>query len=120
MGVFADVGPLPVFVSTHVCLLDWLFRDRAAFTDIRQLIPADIKWDPNATPPQYTDNGDQVIEKGTHLRIKLIGTRSDVGSMFAIGSVKEDFLGSDAKSTQLAPVANPRVEHFEVTIRQPF
>ncbi|KAL8678585.1 MAG: hypothetical protein Q9186_005088 [Xanthomendoza sp. 1 TL-2023] len=59
-----------------------------------QLIPPDIKWDPNATPPQYTDNGDQVIEKGTHLRIKLIGTRSDVGSMFAIGSVKEDFLGS--------------------------
>jgi DNA-directed RNA polymerase II subunit RPB7 len=74
MGVFADVGPLPVFVSNH-------------------LIPSEIKWDPNATPPQYTDNGDQVIEKGTHLRIKLIGTRSDVGSMFAIGSVKEDFLG---------------------------
>ncbi|KAL8961513.1 MAG: hypothetical protein Q9193_001943 [Seirophora villosa] len=74
MGVFADVGPLPVFVSNH-------------------LIPPDIKWDPNATPPQYTDNKDQVIEKGTHLRIKLIGTRSDVGSMFAIGSVKEDFLG---------------------------
>ena len=60
-----------------------------------KLIPSDIKWDPNATPPQYTDNGDQVIEKGTHLRIKLIGTRSDVGSMFAIGSVKEDFLGFD-------------------------
>lgn len=34
-----------------------------------------------------------MIEKGTHLRIKLIGTRSDVGSMFAIGSIKEDFLG---------------------------
>lgn len=58
-----------------------------------QLIPSDIKWDPNATPPQYTDNGDQVIEKGTHLRIKLIGTRSDVNNMYAIGSVKEDFLG---------------------------
>ena len=61
--------------------------------DSLQLIPGDIKWDPNATPPQYTDNGDQVIEKGTHLRVKLIGTRSDVGSMFAIGSIKEDFLG---------------------------
>ena len=22
MGVFADVGPLPVFVSNHVCLFD--------------------------------------------------------------------------------------------------
>ena len=57
------------------------------------MIPSDIKWDPNATPPQFTDNGDQVIEKGTHLRIKIMGTRSDVGSMFAIGSIKEDFLG---------------------------
>lgn len=28
MGVFADVGPLPVFVSNHVCLLDRLYRDR--------------------------------------------------------------------------------------------
>ena len=36
-----------------------------------------------------------MIEKGTHLRVKLIGTRSDVGSMFAIGSIKEDFLGSE-------------------------
>ncbi|KAK4696415.1 dipeptidyl aminopeptidase B, partial [Lecanoromycetidae sp. Uapishka_2] len=57
------------------------------------LIPADIKYDANATPPQFTDNGDQVIEKGTHLRVKIIGMRSDVGSMFAIGSIKEDFLG---------------------------
>jgi len=75
MGFFADVGPLPVFVSTH-------------------LIPSEIKYDGNATPPQFTDNGDQVIEKGTHIRIKLIGTRSDVGSMYAIGSIKEDFLGT--------------------------
>ena len=62
--------------------------------DSSQLIPPDITWDANATPPQFTDNGDQVIEKGTLLRIKLIGTRSDVGNMFAIGSIREDFLGS--------------------------
>ncbi|MCJ1295400.1 hypothetical protein MMC34_006962 [Xylographa carneopallida] len=85
MGVFADVGPLPVFVSSH-------------------LIPSDIKWDPNATPPQYTDNGDQVIEKGTHLRIKLIGIRGDVGSMFAIGSIKEDFLGSTSSVSSTSAV----------------
>lgn len=93
--MFADVGPLSVFVSNHVCctfrVVFGLNLGRKA--DGLQLIPAEIKWDPNATPPQYTDNGDQVIEKGTHLRIKLIGTRNDVGNMFAIGSVKEDFLG---------------------------
>lgn len=94
MGVFADVGPLPVFVSNHVSHISRISQACMQLTfDIVQLIPSEIKWDPNATPPQYTDNGDQVIEKGTHLRIKLIGTRSDVGSMFAIGSVKEDFLG---------------------------
>lgn len=95
-GVFADVGPLSVFVSNHVCgeFLVVIGLNLGRKADKVQLIPAEIKWDPNATPPQYTDNGDQVIEKGTHLRIKLIGTRSDVGNMFAIGSVKEDFLGS--------------------------
>ncbi|KAK2785756.1 DNA-directed RNA polymerase II subunit [Onygenales sp. PD_12] len=73
-GIFAEVGPLTVFVSKH-------------------LIPPEIKWDPDATPPQYTDNGDQIIEKGTNLRIKLIGLRNDVQNMFAIGSIKEDYLG---------------------------
>jgi hypothetical protein len=35
-----------------------------------------------------------VIEKGAQVRVKLIGLRSDVGSMYAIGSIKEDYLGS--------------------------
>lgn len=60
---------------------------------ILQLIPSDIKWDPNATPPQYTNNEDTVIEPGTHVRCKIIGTRSEVGGMWAIGSIKEDYLG---------------------------
>jgi len=74
MGFFAEVGPLPLFVSAH-------------------LIPSDIKFDANATPPQFTNNEDSVIEKGTDIRIKLIGIRSDVGQMYAIGSIKEDYLG---------------------------
>lgn len=57
------------------------------------MVPGDVRWDPNATPPQYTNNTDTVIEKGSQLRIKIMGTRSDVGSMFAIGSIKEDYLG---------------------------
>lgn len=59
----------------------------------QQLISKDIKFDPNATPWQWTDNEDQVIEKGAQVRVKLIGLRSDVGSMYAIGSIKEDYLG---------------------------
>jgi hypothetical protein len=54
-----------------------------------QLIPSEIRFDSNANPPQFSDNGEQVIEKGTHIRMKLIGTRSDVDKLFAIGSIKE-------------------------------
>lgn len=73
-GFFCQVGPLKLFVSAH-------------------LIPSDIQWDPNASPPQYTNNEDTVIEKGTHVRVKILGTRSEVGEMWAIGSIKEDYLG---------------------------
>lgn len=34
-----------------------------------------------------------MIEKGTHVRVKILGTRSEVGEMWAIGSIKEDYLG---------------------------
>jgi len=57
------------------------------------MIPADIKWDPNATPPQFTDNEESVIQVGTHIRVKIVGTRAEVGNMFAIASIKEDYLG---------------------------
>jgi DNA-directed RNA polymerase II subunit RPB7 len=53
------------------------------------MIPADIKFDANATPPQWTDDGEQVIEKGTNIRIKIKGLRSEVDKMYAVGTMKE-------------------------------
>lgn len=53
------------------------------------MIPSDITFDANATPPQWTDNGEQVIEKGTNIRIKIKGLRSEVDKMFAVGTMKE-------------------------------
>lgn len=53
------------------------------------MIPGEIKFDANATPPQWTDNGDQVIEKGTNIRIKIKGLRAELDKMFAIGTMKE-------------------------------
>ncbi|CAO3596958.1 RNA polymerase Rpb7 [Absidia repens] len=73
MGFFADVGPLQVFVSSH-------------------LIPNDMRYDPNSTPPCYSSD-DQVINKGAQVRIKLVGTRIDATEIFAIGTIKEDYLG---------------------------
>lgn len=53
------------------------------------MIPSDVKFDANATPPQWTDDGEQVIEKGTNIRIKIKGMRSEVGKMYAVGTMKE-------------------------------
>ncbi|CDK29227.1 unnamed protein product [Kuraishia capsulata CBS 1993] len=74
MGFIADVGPLSVFVSTH-------------------LIPGDMKYNPSNTPPAYMSE-DQLIVKGSKVRLKIVGTRTDVNEIVAIGSIKEDFLGS--------------------------
>ncbi|CAN9442191.1 unnamed protein product [Alternaria alternata] len=69
-GFFVDCGSLQAFVG-------------------RSMIPAEIKFDANATPPQWTDDGEQVIEKGTNIRIKIKGLRSEVDNMYAVGTMKE-------------------------------
>ena len=91
-GFFGHAGPLKIFVSQHVSL-DAQRRGTRLMEG--QMIPNEIKWDPNATPPQYTNNDDTVIEKDSQVRVKLVGTRNEVGGMWAIGSIKEDYLGYD-------------------------
>ncbi|KAH8885162.1 hypothetical protein GQ53DRAFT_751455 [Thozetella sp. PMI_491] len=73
-GFFAQAGPLKLFVSTH-------------------LMPDEIKYDANASPPQFTNNTDITIEPGTHVRVKIMGTRTEIGEIWAIGSINGDFLG---------------------------
>jgi DNA-directed RNA polymerase II subunit RPB7 len=53
------------------------------------MIPAEITFNSLATPPQWTDNGQQVIEKGKPVRIKIKGIRSDMGNIYAIGTINE-------------------------------
>ncbi|POY72205.1 hypothetical protein BMF94_4781 [Rhodotorula taiwanensis] len=92
MGIFVDVGPLQCFISTH-------------------LVPPDFSFDPNSNPPCFsssedtcssTDNGQLsfraptlqlTIQKGTKIRLKIVGTRIDATEIFAIGTIKEDYLG---------------------------
>ncbi|KAJ4489623.1 RNA polymerase Rpb7 [Lentinula edodes] len=73
MGFFADVGPLSVFVS-------------------HQLIPPDMKFEPNSNPPSFASE-QQIIEKNTKIRLKIVGTRVDATEIFAIGTVNEEHLG---------------------------
>ncbi|OMJ27511.1 DNA-directed RNA polymerase II subunit rpb7 [Smittium culicis] len=60
--------------------------------NVNKLIPADMKFDPNGNPPNYHSE-DQKIEKGTPVRLKIVGTRVDATEIFVIGTIKEDYLG---------------------------
>ncbi|KAJ2787892.1 DNA-directed RNA polymerase II subunit [Coemansia interrupta] len=73
MGFFASAGPLEIFVSQN-------------------LIPADMEFDPNVNPPSY-HNEEVKIENGTLVRVKIAGTRIDATKIYAIGTIKEDYLG---------------------------
>ena len=57
------------------------------------MMPSEIKYDANATPPQWTNNADVVIETGTHVRVNIKGLRVEVGDMWAIGNINGDYLG---------------------------
>ncbi|KGB75086.2 DNA-directed RNA polymerase II subunit RPB7 [Cryptococcus deuterogattii R265] len=73
MGFFAMVGPLQVFVSCH-------------------LTHSDMKFDPSVSPPCYRSN-DEIIQKDTKVRIQIVGCRVEANDMFAIGTIKKDYLG---------------------------
>ncbi|KAL7423367.1 DNA-directed RNA polymerase II subunit [Cryptotrichosporon argae] len=73
MGFFAMVGPLQVFVSSH-------------------LVHSDMKFDPHASPPCYR-SADEVIQKDTKVRMQVVGCRIEATDIFAIGTIKKDFLG---------------------------
>ncbi|KAJ3126858.1 DNA-directed RNA polymerase II subunit [Nowakowskiella sp. JEL0407] len=75
MGFFADIGPLQCFA-----------------------IPPYLQFDPASNPPAFVgttqETQDIRIEKGTKVRIRLVGIRVDQSEIFATGSIKEHFLGA--------------------------
>ncbi|KAJ3148623.1 DNA-directed RNA polymerase II subunit [Geranomyces michiganensis] len=78
LGFWADLGPLTMFVAAA-------------------LLPSYYKFDPAASPAAYVneeDNGhEQRIEKGMAVRARIIGIRTDATEIFAVGTIKEDYLG---------------------------
>lgn len=78
MGFFAEVGPLPVFVSKHA-------------------IPADMVFDQNSNPPSYvsqvTDEQPIRIRPDSEVRLRIVGTHFDVNEIRAIGTIRDDYLG---------------------------
>jgi len=73
-GFFVDVGGLSVFVS-------------------KAMIPTQLKYSVESSTPSFTDNQDQHIERDVQVRLRIKGIRGEMGSMYAIGSIREDYLG---------------------------
>jgi DNA-directed RNA polymerase II subunit RPB7 len=92
-GFFGNAGPVKLFVSSHV--RSWAPRSKltSLTAHATQMMPEDCKYQANATPPQYSNQIDLVIEPGSHVRVKIMGLRSEVGVMWAIGTINGDFLG---------------------------
>ncbi|PWN94821.1 putative DNA-directed RNA polymerase II chain Rpb7 [Tilletiopsis washingtonensis] len=74
MGFFATVGPLQIFTSVH-------------------LLPVDFKFQPDSNPAEYASADGSTIVKGKKVRLRIVGTRIDANEIFAVGLMKEDYLG---------------------------
>lgn len=91
-GFFAYAGPAEFFVSKHVSLpCGYLIRNTN--TNSPQMMPEDVKYQQNATIPMFTNNEDFTLEKGTQVRLRIRGLRSEVGNLYGIGTMAQDYLG---------------------------
>lgn len=74
-GVFCEAGPLTIFVAQ---------------TNMK----AGMTYNPDTTPPQFSNaRGDEIIEKGTAVRTQIMGLRSDVNAIMAIGRMSDSWFG---------------------------
>jgi len=57
------------------------------------MIPPQLKYTVEGSTPSFTDNQDQTVERGSQVRLRIKGIRGEMDQMFAIGSIREDYLG---------------------------
>ena len=61
-----------------------------------QMIDPRMKFSMEGSTPNFSDPSDvegATLEQGSQVRLRIKGIRAEVGSMFAIGSIREDYLG---------------------------
>ncbi|KAI7840222.1 hypothetical protein COHA_006004 [Chlorella ohadii] len=57
------------------------------------LIPETFEFNTAHEPCYQTADGEQKIVPGSEVRLRIVGTRVDASDIFAVGSIKEDYLG---------------------------
>jgi hypothetical protein len=61
-----------------------------------QMIPSSLKFSMEGATPSFADNEGQTVEAGSQVRLRIKGIRSELNQMYAIGSIREDYLGYEA------------------------
>mmetsp|Transcript_4101 Transcript_4101/g.5700 ORF Transcript_4101/g.5700 Transcript_4101/m.5700 type:complete len:180 (-) Transcript_4101:201-740(-) len=75
LGFFAEVGPLPVFVSRHA-------------------MPADLQEGFDPSQESWTSTDKEVeIKAGCGVRLRIMGLSVDAADISAIGTISDDYLG---------------------------
>ena len=57
------------------------------------MIPSSLKFSMEGATPSFADNEGQTVEAGSQVRLRIKGIRSELNQMYAIGSIREDYLG---------------------------
>jgi hypothetical protein len=52
-----------------------------------------MRHNPDATPPQYSNSAGDVLEKGTAVRVQLMGVRNDVTKVYAVAKMSGQWFG---------------------------
>ena len=63
----------------------------------KHLIPSDLKFDAQSQPAAYvseiSDEKPQRVTKDSEVRLRVVATRIDASEIFAIGTIKDEYLG---------------------------
>ena len=57
------------------------------------MIPPSMKYNAEGSTPSWSESDGMTIEKDSQVRLRLKGIRGELGQMYAIGSIREDYLG---------------------------
>ncbi|KAK0961538.1 DNA-directed RNA polymerase II subunit [Friedmanniomyces endolithicus] len=94
-----DISEAKIMPGTGMAMFDISYRAiiwrpfRGEVVD-GLMIPAELKYTVEGSTPSFTDNDDQTIERGSQVRLRIKGIRGEMGQMYAIGSIREDYLGA--------------------------
>ncbi|KAL7034882.1 hypothetical protein ACKWTF_008153 [Chironomus riparius] len=77
VGIFLDIGPLTCFVSHNS-------------------LPDRMEFCPKHDPVCYKSKEEncEILAVDIDVRVKIVGLRTDINGMFAIGTLLDDFLGA--------------------------